>query len=126
VVDASNVVGARPDGWWRDRPAAIRRLLERLVRYAGTWDGGIELVLDVAPPDLPEGDHEGVTVHHARRRGRNAADDRIRELLVDLCDGVGDVTVVTSDRELAVSARAAGARVVGAGAFLARLEAAGC
>ncbi|MDO5052866.1 MAG: NUDIX hydrolase [Pseudoclavibacter sp.] len=34
VVDAANVVGARPDGWWRDRAAAAGRLLERLARLA--------------------------------------------------------------------------------------------
>ena len=31
VVDTANVLGARPDGWWRDRPGATGRLLERLA-----------------------------------------------------------------------------------------------
>lgn len=30
VVDAANVVGSRPDGWWRDRVAAAARLLRAL------------------------------------------------------------------------------------------------
>jgi hypothetical protein len=30
VVDAANVVGSRPDGWWKDRPGAARRLHEEL------------------------------------------------------------------------------------------------
>jgi hypothetical protein len=32
VVDAANVIGSRPDGWWRDRQAAARRLIESLRR----------------------------------------------------------------------------------------------
>ena len=31
VVDAANVVGSRPDGWWKDRAGAARRLHERLL-----------------------------------------------------------------------------------------------
>ncbi|MBU2073562.1 MAG: hypothetical protein KJ938_03910, partial [Actinobacteria bacterium] len=31
VVDAANVVGARPDGWWKDRAGAARRLHEQLL-----------------------------------------------------------------------------------------------
>jgi len=31
VVDAANVIGSRPDGWWRDRPGAARRLLLKLA-----------------------------------------------------------------------------------------------
>ena len=33
VVDAANVVGSRPDGWWRDRAGAARRLIAKLVEY---------------------------------------------------------------------------------------------
>jgi hypothetical protein len=35
IVDMANVVGSRPDGWWRDRAGAATRLLERLDRLAG-------------------------------------------------------------------------------------------
>jgi predicted RNA-binding protein with PIN domain len=115
IVDGNNVVGARPDGWWRDRPAAVRRLLGRLQALGEP----VTLVLDVPQDDLPEGDHGGVTVRYATRRGRDAADDRIRELVV------AGATVVTSDRALRRDVEAAGATVVGAGAFLERLDAAG-
>ena len=78
-------------------------------------------MLDVAQPDLPEGDAGGgVEVRYAVRAGRNAADDRIRELVER-----GDV-VVTSDRALAEDMRPVGAAVLGAGAFLARLQQTGC
>jgi len=35
VVDAANVVGSRPDGWWRDRAGAARRLRDALTRLRG-------------------------------------------------------------------------------------------
>jgi predicted RNA-binding protein with PIN domain len=125
VVDGNNVIGSVPDGWWRDRPGAVRRLVERLVRYGATTDDQLHAVFDVVQADLPEGDHDGVTIHYATRRGRDAADDRILELL-DTGFGDDDVEVITSDRGLADGARARGARVVGAGTLLARLDDAGC
>lgn len=118
VVDGNNVIGAGADGWWRDRPAAVRRLLGRMQCLG---EPAI-LVLDVAQPDLPEGVHGPVTVRYATRRGRDAADDRIRELVADAPGAI----VVTSDRALRRDAAAAGCAVVGAGAYLARLSAAGC
>ncbi|MCU1450560.1 MAG: hypothetical protein JWP02_2730 [Acidimicrobiales bacterium] len=122
VVDGNNVMGATADGWWRDRPGAVRRLLARLQCYARSGGDRIVLVLDVPQADLPEGDHDGVTVQYARRRGRNAADDRIRELLGELDVAV----VVTSDRALADDVRATGVEVSGARSLLTRVEAAGC
>src|SRR5690606_38594209 len=51
VVDAANVVGSVPDGWWRDRAAATRRLRDELAAVAGTGLPGVppplELVLVV-------------------------------------------------------------------------------
>jgi predicted RNA-binding protein with PIN domain len=124
VVDGNNVMGARADGWWRDRPAAARRLLARVQCYAARVDHPVVVVFDVPQADLPEGEHGGVAVRYARRPGRDAADDRI---VADLEEaGPGRVELVTSDRELARRARAQGAVVTGAGAFLARLDRAGC
>ena len=80
-------------------------------------------MLNVADPELPEGDHSGVAVRYATRRGPNAADDRIRELVAHL-DG-REVEVVTSDRALAADVLP-NARVVTSGTFLARLDDAGC
>jgi len=34
VVDAANVVGSRPDGWWRDRHGAAERLRDQLAKLA--------------------------------------------------------------------------------------------
>jgi predicted RNA-binding protein with PIN domain len=124
LVDGNNVMGAGARGWWRDRPAAQRALVERLACYGAATGTVVEVVFDRPHPDLPEGHHGGVLVRAAARGGRDAADDRIRELLAGRPGAA--VEVVTSDRALAVDARRAGARVTGAGTFLARLEAAGC
>ena len=125
VVDANNVRGARPDGWWRDRRAAMRRLHARLACYQRHTGRVVVLVLDEPQADLSEGDHDGVTVLHARRHGRDAADDRIREYLHA---HAGDpLEVITSDRALADDAAAQpNVRVTGAGAFLARIDESGC
>jgi hypothetical protein len=112
-IDASNVIGSRPDGWWRDRDGAARRLVEEIREWA---DEETTVVLDAGPDDLL-GTADNVTVVRARRRGRDAADDEIIELVY----GRDDARVVTSDAELARRARALGADVVGAGEFRRRL-----
>jgi hypothetical protein len=124
IIDGNNVMGAAADGWWRDRPAAVRRLLARVQCHAAaTADARVVLVLDVPQADLPEGEHDGVEVVYATRKGRDAADDRIRELVAG--HGDGELEVVTSDRALRADM---GPRVTvtGAGTFLGRLEASGC
>lgn len=123
VVDGNNVIGAVPDGWWRDRQGAARRLLARLQCLQARTGDRLILVLDVVDPDLPEAEYSGVAVRFATRRGPNAADDRIRELVADLDDDRLDV--VTSDRALAAEIAVA-AHVVGAKQFLTRLDQAGC
>lgn len=122
IVDGMNVIGARADGWWRDRDGAARRLLRRLQRAVDRTDDALTLVLEGWPlPDLAEGDHGAVDVRYARRRGRNAADDRIVELVAADTNPAG-LRVVTSDRELAARVIALGATTERAGAFLCRLD----
>jgi predicted RNA-binding protein with PIN domain len=125
VIDGMNVIGSRADGWWRDRDAAVLRLLRRL-QHAGTLSrDSLTLVLDGRPPaDLAEGEHDGVEIRYARRRGRDAADDRIVELVAADPDP-GSLRVVTSDRELVDRVTALGATTEGAGAFLRRLDSLG-
>jgi predicted RNA-binding protein with PIN domain len=122
VVDGMNVIGSRPDGWWRDRDAAALRLLHRLQRAAVGSGEAYALVLDGRPSaTVAEGDHGGVEVRYARRRGRDAADDRIVELVAADSDPAS-LRVVTSDRALADRVTALGATTEGAGAFLGRLD----
>jgi uncharacterized protein YaiI (UPF0178 family) len=112
-IDASNVIGSRPDGWWRDRDGAAARLIEDVRKWARE---DTTVVLD-AGPDALLGTVGNVTVVRARRRGRDAADDEILELVY----GCDDALVVTSDAELARRVRALGADVLGAGEFRRRL-----
>src|SRR3954452_17828915 len=77
VIDASNVIGSRPDGWWRDRPAAARRLIEEIREWASE---PVVVVLDAGPDELL-GTENGVEVVRAPRQGRDAADDEIVRLL---------------------------------------------
>lgn len=122
LVDGMNVIGSRPDGWWRDRDAAVRRLVERLQRLHTAAGDRITVVLDGRPvPGLPEGVHAGVTVRYARRAGRDAADERILELLA-ACPDPTAWTVVTSDRELRRQGETLGAGVAGARTLLSRLD----
>ena len=124
VVDGNNVRGSKPDGWWRDKEGAMRRLFERLQCFQARSGEDVVLVLDVAQADLPEGDSAEVTVLNATRRGRDAADDRILELLDEHAGE--SIEVVTSDRALADAAVRPGVWVTGAGAFLRALDDAGC
>jgi predicted RNA-binding protein with PIN domain len=114
IVDGMNVIGSRPTGWWRDRPAAMRELLEELEALAERSGEPVTVVFDGKPFDL-EGD-ERVSVQFASRRGRGAADDDIAAL-VESDDDRSDLSVVTSDADLARRVRGAGATVVGAGQF---------
>jgi predicted RNA-binding protein with PIN domain len=118
LVDASNVIGSRPDGWWRDRDAAAQRLIDALRELARDGDD-VTVVLDSGPPEWA-GRDGSLEVAIAPRRGRDAADDEIARRL-DADDDPASVTVVTSDAALAARARERGAEVVGAGAFRRRL-----
>jgi predicted RNA-binding protein with PIN domain len=97
LIDGNNVFGSRPDGWWNDRPAATGRFAQRVAEWARTHDDAVIIVFDG-----PVGDETvrlgggNLRIEVARRRGRDAADDRIVELASEL-DGV---RVVTSDKRL--------------------------
>jgi uncharacterized protein YaiI (UPF0178 family) len=110
-IDAMNVIGSRPDGWWRDREGAIRRFVAEVRAWA---EEDVTIVLDSGPDDLL-GKSGAVTVVRAPRRGRDAADDEIVRLA-----RAGD-RVTTSDSTLADRVRALGGEVESAGSFLRRL-----
>jgi predicted RNA-binding protein with PIN domain len=118
LVDGMNVIGSRPDGWWRDREGAMRRLVAELDAFARATGEPVVVVFDGRPRDI---EAERVEVRFATRRGRNAADDDIAVLAAS-DDDPATLNVVTSDSDLAGRAREAGATVAGAGAFRRALD----
>lgn len=110
LVDGMNLIGSRPDGWWRDRDGAVRRLVGELRAFAERSGDEVCVIFDGRPVELAA-DPGPVDVRFSTGRGRDAADDDLARLA-----GEG-TTVVTSDADLAGRARAAGAEVVGAAAF---------
>ena len=115
----AGVIGSRPDGWWRDRAGAIARLGERLELWAERSDERVTVVLEQRPRQPLA--VELVTVEWAPEPGRDAADREIVRRLGEWL-GEGEVTVVTSDRDLAAKARAAGAAVEPSSRFRSALE----
>jgi uncharacterized protein YaiI (UPF0178 family) len=119
LIDGMNVIGTRPDGWWRDRDAAMLNLVKLLEDWAAQDGEDVTVVFERAP--RPPIRSTVIEVAHAPRPKANAADDEIvRRLKAD--PQSGDVRVVTSDRWLASQAWAAGASVEGADSFRMRLE----
>ncbi len=124
IVDGMNVIGSRPDGWWRDRPRAMRELVAELERFvAGTGDE-VTVVFDgrsaVERPD-PGGSVEGRLWVAFAPGGRDAADDAIADRVERAADP-GALGVVTSDRGLAERVRDRGSEVVSVGSFRRLLE----
>ena len=117
VVDGNNVMGSRPDGWWRDRAGAARRLVEQI----GAWATEDVLVYfdGAESPGMPA--PARVEVRFATRRGRDAADDDIAAYVASHNDPSA-LRVVTSDAELARRVRELGAGVLGARWLLDQLE----
>jgi 8-oxo-dGTP diphosphatase len=134
VVDAANVMGSRPDGWWRDRAGAARRIIggAATVARAGIPDQGLPDELDRAPlrhwwphvvvvvegaarpaadvpvTDLPAG---AVTVVAARGSGDDEIVVQVEQARRE--SAAGPVLVVTADRELRDRCTRAGAAAVG-------------
>ncbi|HEY1507741.1 MAG TPA: NYN domain-containing protein [Solirubrobacteraceae bacterium] len=119
LVDGMNVIGTRPDAWWKDRDAAMLRLVDMLERWAAS-DGEDVTVVFERPPSPPIRSTV-IDIAHAPRPKRNAADEEIVRLL-RADPNPSAVRVVTSDRGLADQAWAAGASVEGADTFRTRLE----
>lgn len=111
IVDAANVVGTVPDGWWRDRAAAAGRLRDALVPVAtdGLLDLGppleVVLVVEGAARQVPG--VAGVRVVAALGSG----DDTVVALVRQVPDDRRCV-VVTADHGLRERVRAVGAEVV--------------
>jgi predicted RNA-binding protein with PIN domain len=122
LVDGMNVIGSRPDGWWRDLDAAVVRLARGLAAWQAAGTGvDATVVFDGRPPPALEEAALGEVEVAFVGRGREADDEIVRRVGSDA--DPASLTVVTSDRRLAERVRAAGAEtVVGAGGFRRTLD----
>jgi hypothetical protein len=145
VVDVANVMGSRPDGWWRDRAGAAVRLHDQIARLAAGGQAGFVMVLEgaarAAAGRLVKAGRRAETGRRAeagRRaetgpdgsgpvapgevrvvRARGSGDDAIVALVREL---PGRRMVVTADRELRERSMAAGAEIAGPGWLLGQLD----
>ncbi len=129
VIDAANVIGAVPDGWWKDRAGAAENLTAALARLnsSGIPAGMLQLPEDFWYPEITivlEGRARsaqgsgGVDIIRAEGSGDDAVLAAVRVLRA----GGRPVGVVSSDRALGEACRGLGARVTGAGEFRALLD----
>ena len=119
LVDGMNVIGTRPDAWWRDRHAAMMTLVHRLEMWAAANGEDVTVVFE--QPPRPPIRSTVIEVRHAPRPRRDSADDEIIRLLRAL-DEPAAVRVVTSDNWLADRVYAVGASVQPARAFRELIE----
>lgn len=120
IVDAMNVIGTRPDGWWKDRRGAMETLVARLERWAAGGNHDVTVVFE--RPPTPALRSSVVRIANAPAAAPNSADDEITRLV--LADPhPSEITVVTSDVALAGRVRGAGAAVHPASAFRALIDA---
>jgi hypothetical protein len=145
VVDVANVMGSRPDGWWRDRAGAALRLHAEVVRLAasgravppgetdppdfvmvleGAANAAAARMSPAAAPGAPArageaaaGEAQAGEVRVVQARG--SGDDAIVAVVRDL---PGHRVVVTADRELRERCVAAGATILGPGWLLGLLR----
>ena len=131
VVDVANVMGSRPDGWWRDRAGAAARLHAQIAALAAS--GHPILPDETDPPEfvlvlegaarpaaaqIDAAQIDAAQIDAAQRpqarvrvvQADGSGDDAIAALARDL---PGRRFVVTADRELRRRSVAAGAAVFG-------------
>ena len=123
VVDVANVMGSRPDGWWRDRAGAALRLGREVIALA-TAESSRDWVLvlegrarDAVPQLAAETAGAPVRVASAPASG----DDMIVQTAAEAVARNEGCLVVTADRELRQRCEELGASVVGPGWLLGRL-----
>lgn len=135
VVDAANVVGSVPDGWWKDRAAAATRLHERLSTWvaggvdaaslglqADRWFPPVSMVVEGAARAIPDAQHQTHGARVAIVRADGVGDDAIVDEARRLAADGSEVIAVTSDRGLAARLDEVDARVESAGWLLRQMD----
>jgi predicted RNA-binding protein with PIN domain len=119
IIDGMNVIGSRPDGWWKDRHRAMVALVDRLDRWASADGDDVTVVFERPPsPVIPS---SVVQIAHAPRAAANSADDEIVRL-VGADPRPQEIRVVTSDRALTDRVRTLGASIYPAETFRDRID----
>ena len=119
VIDGMNVIGTRPDAWWRDRHGAMVKLVALLEQWVAASGEDVTVVFE--QPPRPPIRSSVITIAHAPRARRDSGDDEIvRLVLADARPGA--IRVVTSDVWLTDRVHAAGATVEPSAPFRARIE----
>lgn len=104
IIDGMNVIGCRPDGWWKDRRRAMAALVDSLEQWARRQEHGIDVTVVFEKPPTPPIHSATITVTHADRAAANSADDEIVRL-VQRADDPQEICVVTSDYALSARVR---------------------
>jgi hypothetical protein len=116
IVDGANVVGSRPNGWWRDRAGAAERLHRALVTADLGYDEVVLVLEGAARRGQPVGEVGAIHTVHAPGSGDDAIVDQVRTS----CEDGHAVVVVTADRVLRERVAAAGGSSVGPSWLLGR------
>jgi predicted RNA-binding protein with PIN domain len=119
LIDGMNVIGTRPDAWWRDRHGAMVKLVDKLERWAAA--NGEEVTVVFEQPPSPPIRSTVIEVTHAPKPGRDSGDHEIVRLLANASEPAS-VRVVTSDHWLTERVHAAGATVEQSRPFRALIE----
>jgi hypothetical protein len=119
LIDAANVIGSRPTGWWRDRAGAARAFVDQ-VRAAADSGRVVPPVVVVLEGKSREGVEVGVADGVAVLHASGSGDDMMIDVIANATGQ--PVTLVTADRELRRRAEALGADVVGPRWLLELLE----
>ena len=108
VVDGANVVGATPNGWWRDRAGAAVRLHGRLAVADTAYDEIVLVLEGQAKAGLRPGRDAHLRTVHAARDG----DSAIVKASAAAREKAHEVTVITADRALQMKVEALGCRTM--------------
>ncbi len=109
-----NVIGSRPDGWWKDRGRAMVALVDSLDRWASTQGDDVTVVFERPPATAMAA--SVIEIAYAPEAAANSADDEIvRRVQADARPH--DIRVVTSDKGLSDRVASLGASVYPAARF---------